>query len=556
MAQKVPTPKQIQQTLLKYRQGLSKDYDILLSHLGNPLLPDDDLLQYLQGLRSSIAEMDKKVETLIGVVLKIEWTSRGTTLVQEYQNFLLNLVSAHTYYLKAILHMIVLHFYPVIRIPEGEEPEIDEETRNQINIQSLHLHTLLQSVTQIVPMAPKVLLTLVGDMFPYFIKPAFVQQTYVQNLIHIALYMHGYRQPILELIIDKMTRLDEGVTSRTEQKLPLEAVKLDILMEVMLIYVHDTCYSKEQLDWEVTKKMYKELLVIFEKILLPTYASCHVQFVIFYISSFKEALSEGFLDYLWKKVQDPNTQVLFRQAAVAYMASFLARAKFISISTLKAVLDLMVSWVHTYIHQTADLATEVEIRVHSAFYAVCQAIFYVLAFRHKDLLETKDGLQFCRRLNLQTIVMCRLNPLKYCIPAVINTFTCVARQHQLAFCETIIEKNKRNRLPTAGDGGVSHSVSVDSLPNTFFPFDPYLLPRSSAYIYPLYKEYDGNVLPDDEDLENQEEDHYMDVDITLCGSIEKTVISLSPSQKIVKSPLTSSFTDLMMYGVSPGFKHA
>lgn len=44
-----------------------------------------------------------------------------------------------------------------------------------------------------------------------------------------------------------------------------------------------------------------------------------------------QALAEGFLDYLWKKLQNPNTQVVFRQAAVAYIASFLARAKHVNI---------------------------------------------------------------------------------------------------------------------------------------------------------------------------------------------------------------------------------
>lgn len=577
MANQVPTPNQIHHTLLKHRESLSKDYDILLSNLGDPSLSDDELLQYLQGLRAVVAELDKKVETLIGVVLKIKWMSRSAKLVYEYQNLMLNLVSAHTYYLKAILKMIVANFYPAA---EGEEPEIDEDQKRQFNMQSLHLHTLLQSITHIVPMAPRVLMSLLADMFPYFNKAAFVQQTYVQNLLHIALYMPKYRPQILELIIDKMTQLDvrcpreklqsaddddddddtgifdmEGVPPGTEKKLLPEALKLDVLMEIMLIYVHDTCYNKEELDWEATKKLYKELLGVFEKILLPTYASCHVQFIIFYISSFNEPLAEGFLDYLWKKVQDPNTEMVFRQAAVAYMASFLARAKFISLSTLKAVLDLMVAWVHKYIHHTADLATKAEIRAHAAFYAVCQAIFYVLAFRHKDLLETKHGMQFCQKLNLQTIVMCRLNPLKFCSPAVVNTFSCVTRQHQLAFCETIIEKNKRNHLPAADDSALSQSASVHCLPNCFFPFDPYLLPRSSVYICQLYKEYDGIILSEDEDnsLEIQEEDQYMDVDMSSNNVIDKT---LSPTHKVAKSSLPSSFTDLMMYGISPGFKHA
>ena len=47
------------------------------------------------------------------------------------------------------------------------------------------------------------------------------------------------------------------------------------------------CFSGE-LDWESTKKLYRELLLVFDRILLPTHASCHVQFIMFYICSFKD----------------------------------------------------------------------------------------------------------------------------------------------------------------------------------------------------------------------------------------------------------------------------
>ena len=43
-----------------------------------------------------------------------------------------------------------------------------------------------------------------------------------------------------------------------------------------------------QLDWEASKLLYRELLLVFERILLRTHASCHVQFLLFYICSFKE----------------------------------------------------------------------------------------------------------------------------------------------------------------------------------------------------------------------------------------------------------------------------
>lgn len=42
-----------------------------------------------------------------------------------------------------------------------------------------------------------------------------------------------------------------------------------------------------ELEWEGTKKFYREMLYVFEKVVLPTYACCHVQFIMFYLVSFK-----------------------------------------------------------------------------------------------------------------------------------------------------------------------------------------------------------------------------------------------------------------------------
>ena len=38
---------------------------------------------------------------------------------------------------------------------------------------------------------------------------------------------------------------------------------------------------------ERTKELYKDLLSVFDKLILPTHASCHVQYTIFYLCSFR-----------------------------------------------------------------------------------------------------------------------------------------------------------------------------------------------------------------------------------------------------------------------------
>lgn len=74
------------------------------------------------------------------------------------------------------------------------------------------------------------------------------------------------------------------------------------------------------------------MISIFDKVILPTYNTHHVQFVMFVLCSIKSSLTEAFLNYLWKKVCNPSVASVIRQASVNYLASLIARAKYVPFS--------------------------------------------------------------------------------------------------------------------------------------------------------------------------------------------------------------------------------
>lgn len=52
----------------------------------------------------------------------------------------------------------------------------------------------------------------------------------------------------------------------------------------------------------------------------------------------------------------------------------------------------MASWIHSYIAaQDALESVSSEMRVHAVFYAVCQALFYMVTFRHRELVNSKKS---------------------------------------------------------------------------------------------------------------------------------------------------------------------
>ncbi|XP_064405741.1 RNA polymerase I-specific transcription initiation factor RRN3-like isoform X2 [Halichondria panicea] len=133
-----------------------------------------------------------------------------------------------------------------------------------------------------------------------------------------------------------------------------------------------------------------------------------------------------------------------------------------------------------------------EVKLHGPFFSLCQAVFYVFVFRHKALLDSPDGLKFSRQLNFERVISSRLNPLKVCLPTVVEVFASITNHHEIVFCYSILEQNKRLILSTPV---VIPEVKVQqqeqaNLLDCYFPFDPYCLKRSSLYVQSLYQEWE------------------------------------------------------------------
>ena len=89
----------------------------------------------------------------------------------------------------------------------------------------------------------------------------------------------------------------------------------------------------------------------------------------------------------------------------------------------------MVQWIHDYIDEEDSKSGVLKDRekIHRVFYAVCQNIFYLLTFRHREILGQKLGLQWFKRLNMERIISCRLNPFRYTQKIVVELFAAVTQ---------------------------------------------------------------------------------------------------------------------------------
>lgn len=186
---------------------------------------------------------------------------------------------------------------------------------------------------------------------------------------------------------------------------------------------------------------------------------------------------------------DLNVPTTIRQAAVSYIASFVARAKYLPQGVIKKVLRDMCEWSHNYILKSDSGQNTNSVKAHIVFYAVCEAIFYVIAFRSRDLTSSNKNLIFLQSLQLSTLVTCNQNPLRVCQPTVATAFAGVTRAHQLAYCHTILERNARKKLATVSRNEI---IMPEEILDTSFPFDPYLLKKSGKRVFDIYQQYQAS----------------------------------------------------------------
>uniref|UniRef100_A0A8C4GX16 RRN3 homolog, RNA polymerase I transcription factor n=1 Tax=Dicentrarchus labrax TaxID=13489 RepID=A0A8C4GX16_DICLA len=508
------------ETLAKHKQGDSGDYELLKHQLADPDIKDAQIINWLQEFRSCVTQLTKDHEQLIYTVLRLPWVGRSQAVVEEYMAFLGNLVSAQTVYLCACLKMVVSHF-----TPSSALVSLQLITRYEC-----YVHNLLRVTTYIPSIRRDVLEVIIGMMLKLDVSASRAdieeaEENTVQN-----------QDPTEEGLFDMDEDMSADHPSTTAVMAHPVAERLDTLMAVLMAYVKDVCHVNGSLHVERTKDLYKDLLSVFDKLILPTHASCHVQYTLFYLCSFRLALAEAFLDHLWKILQSPSQPAVLRQAAAGYLGSFLARAKFIPVLTVRACLDLLLSWIHRYIDSQDSSGTQAycDISLHGPFYTACQAVFYTLIFRHRAMLEgnMKKGLEYLQSLNLERVVMCQLNPLKVCLPSVTNMFAAITRKYQVVFCYTIIERNNRHVLPVVRSSAGGDSVTTNTNPlDSFFPFDPYLLRRSGQLIEPLYQVWeelaDTELLPDKTGRQGSREDE----DDFLCGETPQAegIVGMTPN---------------------------
>ena len=557
--------KQILNNYLNQTSNSKYEYDCFLAQLKQKQTDSVFIHKVLSDLKECIHFLEPNLfeNLVLSLIFDVKWYLH-VDLLNVYSEFLTDLISAYTQYIYKCLTFLIKLFL----VTKNTDPGI--ESKEKCTKIYDFSHMLILNLVKIAPACKAHIIKLVDTLAPYMIKDTCIQEAYFENLLKLANNFPQLRLQILEICVQKMLKIDvnaprDQIINSEIQQQEQEAMqnniadtdlvmkhpfadRLDAMILRMFEFIREKCKGKEEsneLDWNECKSVYKDLLFTFDKYILSTYGSSHVQFLLFYICSYRTNLSEGFLDYLWKKFSNPNTCPITRQLCTYYIGSFLSRANYIPLNTVIASMQLMCTWLHNYIDKIDASKSYPSIDLHRTFYALCQTVFYIFIFRHRELItNSNSSIDTVKTWKFSSIISSKLNPLRYCLPTITKKFASLARLYQLAYCYSIIDNNNRLTLPslTGGQSGTNASLrkffnttsidssfsntssTVDSNQNnsslihqdnpldSFFPFDPYLLTRSKVFIDNLYQNYNsaGNDDDDDDDDDDDEEEEEED----------------------------------------------
>ena len=280
------------------------------------------------------------------------------------------------------------------------------------------------------------------------------------------------------------------------------AHKMDVMMDMAF----------EHLQMCVTNghgiQVFEALIKSFQTTILETYESKFTQFLVFYMCSLAPATcGNTFTSLLCDIFVSKSWPAHTRMAAAAYLASFLARAKYLPLSVVLESVTRLLEWSVSYAQLAEDrrnpFMSTADPIAHGVFYSACQAVMFALCFRLKDLTEDHKLKRVLRNLPLQELVEHHLKPLNVCLPSVVEEFVKQASLAQLVDCRAWEDSREIAGAQIPGSFGGKAKLDM------FFPFDPYLLRQSDRFIRPNFIHWSMVEPPDMQEESSEADDDFV-----------------------------------------------
>ncbi|PWA79124.1 RNA polymerase I specific transcription initiation factor RRN3 protein [Artemisia annua] len=467
-------------------QGDTEAYDDIIGnmHTNVRLNPDDVamLVTILRGLSGAVSYIDVvHHRALLSSVCGMSLWNYGPDVMDALVELVVSLAASSGKFVDLCLDMLVSNFIPPYNFLEILKQPRGLAKKDQVLVR---VHSALKGIADLVPLAPSRLEQIVRERVPnVFAKEAQIV-VYVENMLMLAGGEMGHlvRDAMIFELVNRLVDLDVDIgwdevlqddpskgifemelndmarpvdESEMEMEEPqreysgrkvlwgnVVAQKLDTLM--VLTFDHlQSCYQSGRLD-----QVFKALLQSFQSTVLNAYKSKFAQFVMFYAFHLTpKIVGHNLLVSFLKSLQAPSIRKIggranmllmhCRMSAVSYLASYMARAKFLSAS-------------------------------------------YVTIILERSILATPQLKSQLCKMPLEQIFKHALNPLEVCLPSIVEEF--------LRQCDAAQLFRVSGTFAFHGllESDLSRAFGGFERLDLFFPFDPYLLKKSDKFIRPNF----------------------------------------------------------------------
>ncbi|KAL9620582.1 MAG: hypothetical protein Q9160_004943 [Pyrenula sp. 1 TL-2023] len=570
---------QVRRAIQRHLAGDDESYDHVCSIFKADANSDNapspkSLHAHLQAALTDVSSLNMQCSKLVNAILFHEWVGRDSTYVSLFTIFLGNLSVAHTGFLRNIFNML------------GTQLAVTKTKRlkgyKAVSAKLVHdrSHGALRYLVGLIPTASGALAACLTNHFRYNSTKADDDVLVTKNLLKILSYAPELRGAILSFVITEVVRLDSRVQVDMEENEDMAVEDLLADQPSSQTYVAESSQSllkdgsqtpsadsdsddeselDEDIDEEILRRrnvkvnitkmdgmmgllfQYYEicfqdplarsdiqeiLFAHFRSIILPTYRSRHSQFLLFHFVQTSDVLMDRFASICVDMIFDRKESPITRQAASAYLASFVSRGAHVRLNVVQDCFALLTGLLNDLREEHAPTCQGPNLMRYGPFYALAQALLYIFCFRWQDLCQQEDvgdeedadeprKYIFPEevRIPLWDAIMSKLNPLKICSPVIVQEFARIAHHTQLMYLWGLIETNKRLRLMTSRRSLADLSSNINQpsremavlgdglLLDAYFPFDPYTLPKSKHWVeadYRAWQPLEGSEQGDEE----------------------------------------------------------
>ncbi|KAI1499142.1 RNA polymerase I-specific transcription initiation factor RRN3 [Biscogniauxia marginata] len=289
--------------------------------------------------------------------------------------------------------------------------------------------------------------------------------------------------------------------------------KMDSILDA-LFELYTPSFADPQSDEAMD--VFEDLLSEFSNLILPTIKSRHTQFLLFHFGQQSERLMDAFCGTCINIAFESQRPLVLQQAASSYLASFVARGAHVPGHIVVKIFEVLGFHLDQMRSVYEISCRGPDIRRYAPFYALMQALMYIFCFRWQDLIrsapEEVDNDDLSSYLDqeiewepeikdiMRRNIYSKLNPLKVCSPAIVEQFAKLAHRFRFMYVYPLIESNKRIRLSQFAVGAYSNGGALRDLSfdvndeswqqlGSYFPFDPYQLPKSKRWVEQDYLQW-------------------------------------------------------------------